>query len=42
MRKGNDTMAIEHAMWKLLDARDAEYPAGHDVGHLCNARPNLG
>ena len=33
-RKGEDPMAIEHAMWALLDQRGAEYPAEHNVGHL--------
>ena len=41
VRKGRDPVAIEHAMWKLLDARGAEYPAEHDVGHLYNAKPAL-
>ncbi|AMJ58097.1 MULTISPECIES: D-lactate dehydrogenase [Stenotrophomonas] len=40
-RKGEDPMAIEHAMWKLLDARGAEYPAEHNVGHLYPAKPAL-
>lgn len=34
-------MAIEHAMWALLDARGAEYPAEHNVGHLYPAKPPL-
>ncbi|MBL6618662.1 MAG: D-lactate dehydrogenase [Reyranella sp.] len=41
VRKGHDPVAIEHAMWKLLDGRGAEYPAEHDVGHLYNAKPAL-
>ncbi len=40
-RKGEDPMAIEHAMWALLDARGAEYPAEHNVGHLYPAKPAL-
>ncbi|WP_296247502.1 D-lactate dehydrogenase [uncultured Stenotrophomonas sp.] len=40
-RKGEDPMAIEHAMWKLLDERGAEYPAEHNVGHLYPAKPAL-
>ena len=40
-RKGEDPMAIEHAMWKLLDGRGAEYPAEHNVGHLYPAKPAL-
>ena len=41
VRKGNDCLALEHAMWKLLDARGAEYPAEHNVGHLYHAKPAL-
>lgn len=40
-RKGEDPLAIEHAMWDLLDARGAEYPAEHNVGHLYPAKPAL-
>ncbi|MFT3973832.1 MAG: D-lactate dehydrogenase [Amaricoccus sp.] len=40
-RKGVDTLALEHAMWHLLDARGAEYPAEHNVGHLYPAKPAL-
>lgn len=40
-RKGEDPMAIEHAMWALLDRRGAEYPAEHNVGHLYPAKPAL-
>lgn len=41
VKKGHDCIAIEHAMWKLLDARGAEYPAEHNVGHLYPAKPAL-
>ncbi|MFT4257399.1 MAG: D-lactate dehydrogenase [Pseudoxanthomonas sp.] len=41
VRKGFDPLAIEHRMWKLLDARGAEYPAEHGVGHLYRAKPAL-
>ncbi len=41
VRKGNDCLAVEHAMWKLLDQRGAEYPAEHNVGHLYHAKPAL-
>lgn len=41
VRKGNDPIAIEHEMWDLLDARGAEYPAEHNVGHLYCAKPDL-
>ncbi len=41
VKKGHDCMALEHEMWKLLDARGAEYPAEHNVGHLYHAKPAL-
>lgn len=41
VRKGEDPLAIEHAMWALLDRRGAEYPAEHNVGHLYPAKPVL-
>ena len=41
VKKGQDTEEIEHAMWKLLDNRNAEYPAEHNVGHLYIAKPAL-
>ncbi|WP_321782451.1 D-lactate dehydrogenase [Paraburkholderia sp. J94] len=41
VRKGNDCLALEHEMWKLLDKRGAEYPAEHNVGHLYHAKPAL-
>ncbi len=40
-RKGVDCLALEHAMWRLLDERGAEYPAEHNVGHLYHAKPAL-
>ncbi|MEO8779740.1 MAG: D-lactate dehydrogenase [Rhodanobacter sp.] len=39
--KGTDCLALEHRMWDLLDARGAEYPAEHNVGHLYRAKPAL-
>ena len=39
--RGTDTLALEHEMWRLLDARGAEYPAEHNVGHLYQAKPAL-
>lgn len=39
--KGVDVLALEHAMWALLDERGAEYPAEHNVGHLYPAKPEL-
>lgn len=41
VRRGTDPLAVEHALWKLLDARGAEYPAEHNVGHLYRAKPAL-
>ncbi|MGI6245772.1 MAG: D-lactate dehydrogenase [Pseudochelatococcus sp.] len=41
VRKGHDPIAIEHAMWRILDDRGAEYPAEHNVGHLYHAKPTL-
>ncbi|MCT8088899.1 D-lactate dehydrogenase [Acinetobacter sp. C_4_1] len=41
VKKGVDPLAIEHQMWSLLDARGAEYPAEHNVGHLYVAKPAL-
>ena len=41
VKKGHDTLALEHRMWRLLDERRAEYPAEHNVGHLYNAKPAL-
>lgn len=39
--KGRDVAAIEHAMYGRLDARGAEYPAEHNVGHRYAAKPPL-
>ena len=39
--KEYDPLEMEHQMWKLLDARRAEYPAEHNVGHLYIAKPAL-
>ncbi|RAL94695.1 hypothetical protein DOU54_27065, partial [Agrobacterium sp. MS2] len=33
--------ALEHELCALLDARNAEYPAEHNVGHLYEAKPAL-
>jgi len=41
VKKGTDPLAFEHALWALLDARGAQYPAEHNVGHLYVARPEL-
>ncbi|MCC7253032.1 D-lactate dehydrogenase [Hyphomicrobium sp.] len=39
--KGHCPTALEEKMWALLDARGAEYPAEHNVGHLYHAKPEL-
>ncbi|PJG86420.1 D-lactate dehydrogenase [Conservatibacter flavescens] len=41
VKKGNDCIALEHDMLKLLDQRGAQYPAEHNVGHLYEAKPEL-
>lgn len=41
VKKGVDPLGFEHRMWDLLDARRAEYPAEHNVGHLYIAKPAL-
>lgn len=41
VRKGQDCATLEHEMLALLDARGAQYPAEHNVGHLYQARPEL-
>lgn len=41
VKKGNDWLALEHEMLKLLDQRGAQYPAEHNVGHLYEAKPEL-
>ncbi|ABL71012.1 D-lactate dehydrogenase [Paracoccus denitrificans] len=41
VKKGQDCLAVEHEMWRLLDRRGAEYPAEHNVGHLYHAKPEL-
>jgi D-lactate dehydrogenase len=41
VRKGADPKALKAAMLKLFDARGAEYPAEHNVGHLYKAKPDL-
>ncbi|OUD08306.1 D-lactate dehydrogenase [Marivivens niveibacter] len=41
VKKGADPKAIKAKMLELLDARGAEYPAEHNVGHLYAAKPDL-
>ena len=39
--KGTDPHELEIRLCALLDARGAEYPAEHNVGHLYHAKPAL-
>ena len=41
LRKGSDAHAFKAAVLALQDARDAEYPAEHNVGNLYAAKPTL-
>lgn len=41
VKPGVDPHALEAQMLALLDARGAEYPAEHNVGHLYPAKPAL-
>lgn len=41
VKKGADPKALKAAMLKILDARGAEYPAEHNVGHIYKAKPAL-
>lgn len=41
VKKGVDCEKLEHDICSLLDARGAEYPAEHNVGHLYHAKPAL-
>ena len=41
VRKGEDPAALKAALLDILDARGAEYPAEHNVGHLYAAKPDL-
>ncbi|MGB0904931.1 MAG: D-lactate dehydrogenase, partial [Mangrovicoccus sp.] len=41
VKTGCDPKALKAAMLELLDARGAEYPAEHNVGHLYKAKPDL-
>lgn len=41
VKQGHDPVAFEQAMLALLDARGAEYPAEHNVGHLYPAKAAL-
>ncbi|AHF77327.1 D-lactate dehydrogenase [Sodalis praecaptivus] len=41
IKKGRDCLTLEHSLWQGLDARGAQYPAEHNVGHLYPAPPPL-
>ncbi|MGH9642041.1 MAG: hypothetical protein ACRD3Q_06405, partial [Terriglobales bacterium] len=41
VKKGHDTLELEHKMWRLLDARRAQFPAEHSFGHLYYANSGL-
>jgi D-lactate dehydrogenase len=41
VRKGCDPAAVKQALLRRIDARGAEYPAEHNVGHLYRAKPEL-
>jgi D-lactate dehydrogenase len=41
VKRGFDPAALEGALLELMDARGAEYPAEHNVGHLYRAKPAL-
>ncbi len=41
IRKGFDANRVKDQMLTLLDARGAEYPAEHNVGHVYDAKPTL-
>lgn len=41
VKKGADSAALKHRMLEILNAKGAEYPAEHNVGHLYLAKPQL-
>jgi D-lactate dehydrogenase, membrane binding len=41
VRKGHKALELEHQMWRLLDARGAQFPAEHNFGHLYFAKSEL-
>jgi D-lactate dehydrogenase len=41
LKKGADAATVKKKMLALLEARGAEYPAEHNVGHLYEAKPAL-
>ncbi|MCI1676953.1 MAG: D-lactate dehydrogenase [Ewingella americana] len=41
VKKGADSKKLKHQMLEILDAKGAEYPAEHNVGHLYIAKPHM-
>jgi D-lactate dehydrogenase len=41
VKKGVDAKALKQRILEICDARGAEYPAEHNVGHLYEAKPAL-
>ena len=41
VKKGVDSEALKQELLKTFDARGAEYPAEHNVGHEYFAKPSL-
>lgn len=41
IRKGHNSLEVEHKMWRLLNARGAQFPAEHSFGHRYYATPEL-
>jgi D-lactate dehydrogenase (quinone) len=41
VRKGHNSLRLEHRMWQLLADRGAQFPAEHNVGHLYHANSAL-
>ena len=41
VKKGVDAHALKARMLEILNARGAEYPAEHNVGHIYQAKPEL-
>jgi len=41
VKKGVNSKELKHQMLEILDAKGAEYPAEHNVGHLYVAKPHL-
>jgi D-lactate dehydrogenase len=39
VRRGSDAKAVKAQLLDLLEARGAEYPAEHNVGHIYEAKP---